>query len=145
LLSLRSIRVLSCLFHVPTILAWDWQPPRVICFWRRTQRDLAGCRYSQAADSAARLPENPKLEARSTCASRAVNGSLSPPRRPSPQFFAGSGQKPVLLLWLRPRRRSHPLRRTFPRRQISRGDGVASPLLSIGVPVIRCGPLLPDA
>jgi len=24
LLSLRSIRVLSCLFHVPTILAWDW-------------------------------------------------------------------------------------------------------------------------
>src|SRR5215831_4298797 len=132
-------------FVSPPSLPGIGEPPRVICFWRRTQRDLAGSGYHQAADSLVGLPANPELETLTAGLSWAVDGALSPPPRPSAQFSAGSGQKSVLLLWLRPRRRSHPLRRTLPRRQIPRGDDVTSRLLPIGVSVIRCGPLLPGA
>ena len=141
-LSGSSCLVEQAFFARPPSLPGIGRRPAVLCFWRQTHHDVAGRGCHQATDSPVGLPGNSALETCPTHPSRAADGIVPPAPRPTAQLFGGPRQKPVLLLWLRTGRRSHPVRRALPQRGIRRSHGAAPQIQPMWIAAGRSGALL---
>src|SRR5262249_19552048 len=88
------------------------------------------------------LPANSELETHAPHLWWAADGLVPAAPRPQAQFPGGPAEEPVLLLWLRPWRRPHPLRRAVPRCELRGGAGAAPAFRPSWVFAIRCGAFL---